>query len=164
MISFSDELALETLFNKYSIFISKKIKDFHLGREYDDIFQESLILLYKAVEKYEDSEIPFYSYFMQILMNKLSSHYVKNRNRRDYIIDEESYFKEGENNAEFHNVELHDMLKDLTQLELDVTWLFMVEKWRIEDISKKFNLEKNKVSYIIRLSKGKIIERRQTRR
>ncbi len=48
------------------------ICDFHIRNEYDDAYQESLILLYDAFLKYDiNSKYPFYSYFKKSLRNRL---------------------------------------------------------------------------------------------
>ena len=45
---------------------------FNIRSEYDDAFQEALILLYDSFLKYNtDSRYPFYSYFKKCLRNRL---------------------------------------------------------------------------------------------
>ena len=47
--------ALQLMFEKYNSLISKKIYKFNLAYEYDDIYQEGLMMLYKSILTYNEN-------------------------------------------------------------------------------------------------------------
>ena len=59
------EVSLKLMFEKYGIFIKKKIHSFKIRNiDYDDFYQEGLICLNKAIYSYNDKyKKTFYKYF-----------------------------------------------------------------------------------------------------
>ena len=146
------------MYKRYSIFISKKIRDFHLEYQYDDVFEESLLLLNKAIDKYIDSEIPFYSYFMRMLTNMLSTFYSKNKKRRDFIIDNYDFLYE--NNTEVDDeYDLNMMIEsNLDQKEKTIMNLYYFEKWSVKRIAEEFDYTIPHVYYTLKIIKEKLSE------
>lgn len=54
LIKQGNEEALELMFGKYKYLVAKKISHFNLTDDYDDCFQEGMIVLYKSVLKFDD--------------------------------------------------------------------------------------------------------------
>ena len=74
LIKQGNEEALSLLVAKYTFLIAKKIKKFNLYREYDDCFQESLMILYKSAIRFtEHYNKSFTRYFENNLENALIS-------------------------------------------------------------------------------------------
>ena len=55
MIKNGNQQAFEFLVDKYKFFIAKNIKRFNLIKEYDDVFQEALMILHKSVLRFDES-------------------------------------------------------------------------------------------------------------
>ncbi|MDD4069287.1 MAG: hypothetical protein PHF05_02445 [Candidatus Izemoplasmatales bacterium] len=54
LIKEGDEEAFGFMVEKYQYLIAKKIKIFNLTKDYDDCFQESLMVLHRSVMKYDE--------------------------------------------------------------------------------------------------------------
>lgn len=54
LIKQGNEEALELMFAKYRYLVAKKISHFNLTDQFDDCFQEGMIVLYKSVQKFDD--------------------------------------------------------------------------------------------------------------
>lgn len=66
------EVSLKILFEKYSVYIKKKISSFKIkGLDYDDFFQEGLICLNKAIEHFDQTyKKTFFKYFDVVLTRR----------------------------------------------------------------------------------------------
>lgn len=72
MIKSGNQEAFEFLVDKYKFFIAKTIRKFNLTKEYDDIFQESLMVLYKTAIKFNEGyNKSFMRFFELTLTNRL---------------------------------------------------------------------------------------------
>ena len=154
-MSYADPVAESVLYERYSIFISKKIRDFHLISEFDDIFQECLMLLDVAVDRYIDSEVPFYSFYMKMLINKLSTFY--NRKKRSFstlVYDYEECLME--NYYQIEDIDYFDAFKNLTKREKKLVHYFYIEKWDIRMIEKEFGYTKAHIYYILKKIRIKV--------
>jgi RNA polymerase sporulation-specific sigma factor len=69
-----NEEALALMIEKYRFLIAKKIKKFNLTNEFDDCFQEGLIVLYRSIKKFDDRfSKTFTRYFETNLEHRLIS-------------------------------------------------------------------------------------------
>ena len=148
------------MYKKYSVFISKKIKEYHLVFDYEDVFQESIILLNKAIDRYVESEIPFYSYFMKMLSNKLSTMYFRQSRKRfkTVTIDNENTLMERGNVQSDLIYSSKNMFKGLTQQEKTIANLFYIAQWSVDKIGDEFGYTKARVYYMLKLIKAKILD------
>lgn len=74
LVKQGSEEALALLVAKYQFLIAKKIGKFNLQSDFDDCFQESVILLYKSVMKFSETfNKSFTRYFEHNLENHLIS-------------------------------------------------------------------------------------------
>ncbi len=81
MIKQGNEEAFGFMIDKYKFLIAKNIGKFNLTDQYDDVFQESLMILYKSVVKFDDTfNKTFMRFFEMNLTNKLIS--IKKKNNR----------------------------------------------------------------------------------
>ncbi|MBU1145550.1 MAG: sigma-70 family RNA polymerase sigma factor [Firmicutes bacterium] len=88
LIKQGHEEALNLMVEKYKLFIAKKIGKFNLAIEYDDCFQEGLIILYKSVIQFDESyNKSFTRYFEHNLENRFIS-ILRSRNRYGKFIYE----------------------------------------------------------------------------
>ncbi|MCD6482238.1 MAG: helix-turn-helix domain-containing protein, partial [Candidatus Izimaplasma sp.] len=87
--------ALELMFDKYSKLISKKIYKFNLYQEYDDMFQEGMMILYKSIKAFDDSfSKTFTRYFELNLDRKYITLLSKKVRRREIFKNNELFIYE----------------------------------------------------------------------
>ena len=81
MIKQGNEDAFGFMVNKYEYFIAKKIRNFNLTNQFEDIFQESLMILYKSIQRFDESfNKTFMRYFEMNLHNRFIT--IKNKDNR----------------------------------------------------------------------------------
>lgn len=80
MIRENDDIAINTMFNKYKPIINKVCSSYFVfardyGIEFCDLVQEGNISLYKAYSSYDMyKDITFFTYFLRVLNNHLNSY------------------------------------------------------------------------------------------
>lgn len=83
LINQGNEEALELMFEKYKYLVAKKISSFNLTDEFDDCFQEGMIVLYKSVRKFNDTHNKSFTRYFE---NNLEHHFISIiRSRRRHI-------------------------------------------------------------------------------
>lgn len=83
LINQGNEEALELMFEKYKYLVAKKISSFNLTDEFDDCFQEGMIVLYKSVRKFNDSHNKSFTRYFE---TNLEHHFISIvRSRRRHI-------------------------------------------------------------------------------
>ena len=67
LIKEGNQDALALMFDKYKNLISKKISKFNLVYDYDDAYQEALMILYKSIVKFDDRQLKSFTRFFEII-------------------------------------------------------------------------------------------------
>lgn len=81
-----NEEALECLFNKYKELVNMKVsKYFIIGAEREDIVQEGLIGLYKAIKNYEDDKQNSFKSFANLCIERQLITAIKTSNRQKHM-------------------------------------------------------------------------------
>ena len=81
-----DEEALECLFDKYKELVNMKVsKYFIIGAEKEDIVQEGMIGLYKAIKNYEDDKQNSFKSFANLCIERQLITAIKTSNRQKHI-------------------------------------------------------------------------------
>ena len=81
-----NEEALECLFNKYKELVNMKVsKYFIIGAEREDIVQEGMIGLYKAIKNYEDDKQNSFKSFANLCIERQLITAIKTSNRQKHI-------------------------------------------------------------------------------
>ena len=81
-----NEEALECLFNKYKELVNMKVsKYFIIGAEREDIVQEGMIGLYKAVKNYEENKQNSFKSFANLCIERQLITAIKTSNRQKHI-------------------------------------------------------------------------------
>ncbi|HOR17854.1 MAG TPA: sigma factor-like helix-turn-helix DNA-binding protein [Bacilli bacterium] len=150
--------ALELMFKKYESLIRTRIRDFHIkSKNYDDFFQEGLIMLKIAIETYDIYERKtFNKYFDLILQRKIREiltreskyfYHVVIQDNMDYLLSEvkETSFKIEEN-----------WKVGLTALEKQVFEMMYESKKDISQIAKEILCDERKIYNAIYRAKKKI--------
>ena len=81
-----DEEALECLFNKYKELVNMKVsKYFIIGAEKEDIVQEGMIGLFKAIKNFEDSKQNSFKSFANLCIERQLITAIKTSNRQKHM-------------------------------------------------------------------------------
>ena len=81
-----NEEALECLFNKYKELVNMKVsKYFIIGAEKEDIVQEGMIGIYKAIKNYEDDKQNSFKSFANLCIERQLITAIKTSNRQKHI-------------------------------------------------------------------------------
>jgi len=91
MIRQGDEEALKLMFDKYKYLVAKKIVKFNLTDEYDDCFQEGMIVLYRSVRKFDDSRNKSFTRFFETNLEHHFISTIRSRSRRAAFLREKSH-------------------------------------------------------------------------
>lgn len=122
-----DKLALEFLLNKYKDLVSMKISKYYMiGAEKEDIMQEGMIGLYKAIKDYADDKKNSFKSFANMCIERQLITAIKTSNRQKHIplnsylsLNTAAY--ENEEDTElidiFNNNAVEDPLEMLTKKE-----------------------------------------------
>ena len=161
LIKNNNEKASLILIEKYKRFIYQKMNDLYL-RNKDDCFQEGLIVLYNAVRTYDEKyNKTFQKYFELLLTNRFIDIKRQQECESNYLVLMEekeldfcSYLCEEDNNLEL-NID-NRFLSKLTFLEKTIFYDYFLQNMKIDEISKKQNMEKKNIYYTIYRIREKI--------
>ena len=122
-----DEKALEELINNYKEIVNMKIgKYFIVGAEKEDIFQEGMIGLYKAIKSYDSNKQNSFKTFANLCIERQLITAIKTSNRQKHLplnsylsLNNNAY--DDENNASlieiFNDKTIEDPLDTITKKE-----------------------------------------------
>ena len=161
LIREGDNDAMELMFDKYSRLISKKIYKFNLYFEYDDMYQEGMMILYKSINTFDESySKSFTRYFEQNLQRKYSTILTKKIRRQEIFKNNENYIYETNNNLNQNSV-YYELLKKeiskiLTNNEHLVYTLRELKNYSISFIKEKYGLNEKEIYNSLHRAKKKI--------
>ncbi len=126
-----DKSALEYLINKYSVLVNAKVsKYFIIGAEKEDIMQEGLIGLYKAIKDYKSDKQNSFKSFANLCIERQLITAIKSSNRQKHLplnsylsLNMSAYSNDDENNNSteimdiFDNNLVEDPLDTITKKE-----------------------------------------------
>lgn len=161
-----DEFALEKIFIKYKDLVRMKVNRFFIiGAEKEDIMQEGMIGLYKAIKSFNNEKDTAFKSFANLCIERQLITAIKTANRQKHIPLNSSVSLNGINNNEDNNICLLDII-DLKTAEdplETITKKEYLEEIGIKIDEKLSNFEKD---VLIRYSKGesyiKIAEKLET--
>ncbi len=148
---------MDILLKKYGILISKKIRDFNLLSDYDDVFQECSLLLFHSILKYNDQLYGFFSFFDRNLTNKLIT--IKNKKTKNptILVDNIDILKESQSDFEGFSPD-YRIFSGLDEKEKLLIDLYCLKKIPVKKIAEDYGLKPQEIYYIIRKAKSKIRE------
>jgi len=88
MIQEGCEEALSLMADKYKLFIAKKIGKFNLGYEFDDAYQEGLIILYKSVKKFKPEFNKSFTRFFELNLENRFISIIRSKMRYNKFLSE----------------------------------------------------------------------------
>ena len=151
-----DEFAYYLMTEKYSRFILSKIRKFGFSNERDEYYQEGIIVLGKAIETFRDEyNKTFTRYFEKLLINKFIN--LRKKKKEEYEFYEDVYMCENYVLEEIEkSYEVKKIKNFLDDIEKKIFVDYFVDNFSIDYISKKYEIETNKVYVKIRTIRKKI--------
>ncbi|MDP2425926.1 MAG: sigma-70 family RNA polymerase sigma factor [Candidatus Izemoplasmatales bacterium] len=150
LIKQGNEEAFQLMVQKYKFLIAKKIGLFRLGYEYEDCFQESIIILYKSIIRFEDR---FGKSFTKYFENNLENHLItilRKKNRHTKFLAEKSMFLISESTPSVDaynglNQEIETLLLKLSEFEKQVYELRFVRYQTIKETAQFLEIDEKQV-------------------
>lgn len=145
----SDE-ALELMVGKYRFLIAKKIASHNLQDEFDDCFQESVILLYKSVLRFEDRFNKTFTKYFEHNLDNLMITLIRKRARYRRFLTEKGQFliSETPSRADTYNNTEQDvkrMIAKLSGLEKEVYRERFVEGRTVRETALRLGMAEKQV-------------------
>lgn len=177
-----DHLALDYLLNKYKNYVRGKATTYFLiGADRDDIIQEGMIGLFKAIRDYNKDKLTSFKSFAEICITRQIITAIKTATRKkhiplnSYISLNKPVYEEGSDrtlldmiegftvsdpmevcigNENIHNIEI-DILNSLSELEYEVLDSY-IKGSTYQDIAKELNRDPKSVDNALQRTKKKL--------
>lgn len=161
LIKEGNQDALALMFDKYKNLISKKICKFNLVYDYDDAYQEALMILYKSIVKFDDRHLKSFTRFFELNLDRRFITIVTKRVRRGEIFNQnELYIYENnhsvESNSVYYELYKKEIAKILTKQEFIVYTLRELCNFSISYIQQEYGIEQKKIYNTLHRAKVKI--------
>jgi RNA polymerase sporulation-specific sigma factor len=161
LIKQGNEEAFQLMVDKYKFFVAKMIKKFNLQEQYDDMFQEALMILYKSIMRFDQSfNKTFMRYFEMNLTNRFIT--IKNKhNRYGKFLSEKlpTLYQETIHETKHYYIsdtEIRKALDTLSDLEKQVFQLKIIEKRSIQETADYLEFSQKKIYNALDRIKKKI--------
>lgn len=150
LIKEGDDEAFRLLVDKYQFLIAKKVKSFNLTQDYEDCFQEALMILHKSVIKFDETyNKTFTRYFEANLHNFLISY--KNKKMRYYTFKTErlpilcDYILKENETTFYTDEEIFRSIHSFSEFEKRVYQIKIIENRTVRECSEILKVEEKKV-------------------
>ncbi|MBN2540357.1 MAG: sigma-70 family RNA polymerase sigma factor [Bacilli bacterium] len=161
MIKQGSEEAFQFMVNKYRFLVAKIIKKFNLQYEFDDMFQEALMILYKSVLKYDQA---YNKTFTRYFEGNLTNRYItikKQRNRYGQFLSEKlpTLYQDAIQESPHHyfsESEVKDALNQLSELEKQIFQIKIIEKRTVRETADILKYPEKKIYNALDRIKKKI--------
>jgi len=153
--------ALELMFGKYKALISKIIYKYNLYYDYDDMFQEGQMILYKSIMQFEERfDKTFTRFFEQNLERRYITIISKRVRRREIFSTNILYIYETNNNLQqnspYFEILQKEITKILTNTENLVYTLRELQNFSISYIKDNYGLGEKEIYNSLHRAKVKI--------
>ncbi len=156
-----DETAFELLVGQYQNMIAKKIHHYNLSYDFDDLFQEGLMVLHKTAFSFDDAYKKSFTRFFEMALERHFITMIRTRSRRK---DKMVRYKDCiaslnhviEENSVYYGLHVSEIKKVLTNLEFMVYALKELKNIPIARIAEDYQLEEKKIYNALHRSKEKI--------
>ena len=160
-INEGNQEALYLMFEKYNNLIAKKIFQFNLQYEFDDMMQEGKMVLLKSIKQFEDKhQKSFTKYFEMNLTRTFISIVTKRRRRNEIFYSNELFIYEHNHDtvqrSVYYEIYMNEIKKVLTDFEYLVYTLRELKNYSIGYISDKSGTTKKQIYNALHNSKAKI--------
>ena len=161
MIQSGDDFALSLMVDKYKRFIAKKIHKFNLAYEFDDLYQEGLLILYKSVMVFNPDFNKTFTRFFETNYERFLMSTIKTFKTRTHA--QITHYKEiKENNhairecSVYYDIHLKEIKAILTPLEYRVYILRETKNYSIKAIAAMLAIKIKTVYNSLHRAKAKI--------
>ncbi len=156
-----DEDAFEFMVSKYHRFIAKKIHKFNLAYDFDDTYQEGLIILYKTVLKFDPSFNKTFTRFFEMSFERFLITKIDTRKRRkDKVIRYRDSIAELNHciheTSVYYPLQLREALEILSPLEQTIFIEREIKNNSIEYIAQAHKIETKRIYNGLQRAKVKI--------
>ncbi len=133
-----------------------KIAKVRLKNEDDilDAIQETIISSYKSIKKLNNPD-NFKKWIIKILINKCNNIYLE-KNNNNISLEEFTNIYEYEDEKDFSNIEMEDILKYLNDEEKMIITLYYLEDYKSKEIAWLLDMNENTVKTKISRAKNKL--------
>jgi len=156
-----NEEALTLMVEKYRYLIAKKIIKFNLISEFDDYYQEGLMVLYRSVLKFEDRYLKTFTRFFELNYERHLITAIRTRQRKQRFITEKlpMFYDDAVQEARvdyYSECEIKSVLKDLSGLEKTIFERRFIQNQEVKKIAELENIEVKTVYNAIERIRKKI--------
>jgi len=161
LVKQGNEEAFSFMVDKYQYLIAKNIRKFNLAEQYEDIFQEALMILHKSVVAFDESfNKTFMRFFELNLTNRLIS--LKSRSNRygEFLTEKLPVLYAGSvmetPNYYISEQEIKDALETLSEFEKMVFQAKVIEKRTVRETADFLNYPEKKIYNALDRIKNKL--------
>ena len=150
LVKQGDEEAFKLMVDKYRFLVAKKIKNFNLMTDFDDCFQEALMILHRSIIKFDESfNRTFTRYFESNLINFLITFKNKKIRYQSFKVEKlpimyDGFVKEDEK-IYFQDHEIINAYSSLSDFEKKVFKVRIIDKKNIIECAEILNCEEKQV-------------------
>ncbi len=161
LVKQGNDEAFNFMVTKYQYLIAKKIKSFNLTYEYEDCFQETLMLLHKSLMRFDENYNKTFTRYFELNLNNFLITYKGKKQRHQNFISEklpllyDFRVKEHERNYYLDN-EIYSALSSLSDFEKQVYQAKIIEDRNIKECAVYLNCEEKQVYNAIARIRNKI--------
>ena len=150
LIKSGNEEAFQLMVDKYKYLIAKKIHQFQLRDDYDDCFQESLLVLYRSILRFEDRFNKTFTKFFELNLEHHLITVIRKNTRKNKFIQEKAIFlvQESTHSADSYNgldQAIEELLGQLSPCEKSVYQCWMINQLSIQDTANSLDLTTKQV-------------------
>lgn len=161
LIKRGDEEAFKFMVDKYKFFIAKNIKKFNLTKDYDDIFQESLMILHKSIFLFDESYNKSFMRYFELNLNHRFITLVKKKNRYGQFLSEKlpvlcDFTICEDRRLYIAESEIKSALTNLSKFEKEVFNIKIIGKITVRETAKKLNCSEKKIYNALDRIKNKL--------
>lgn len=161
LIKQGNEEAFCFMVDKYRFLVAKNIRKFNLTKDFDDMFQEALMILYKSAIRFDESfNKTFTRYFETNLTHRFITMKHKDNRYGEFISERlPSLYHETVNESPgcyIAESEIRDALERLSPFEKQVFQAKIIEKRSVRETAQHMNLDEKKIYNALDRIKNKL--------
>jgi RNA polymerase sporulation-specific sigma factor len=155
------EAPFQLMVDKYKFLIAKKIRQFNLIYDFDDCYQESLILLHKSIIMFDCDYGKTFTRFYEMNLTRFLISYKKRNNNYFYFINERlpvyqnQFFTEAKD-IQYLDDEIKDALAHLSDFEKRVYQAKIIELRSVKETAKYLQTNEKRIYNALDRIKNKI--------
>lgn len=137
-----DSIAFDFLFQKYKKLIWKYIHLLDIDqKEQDDFFQEGILMLYKAVQSFDESKNKTFTRYFELILKRQFYQLIYKLPK--YLLYEDSNFMTCF--AYFEKEDDFDLLSTCSTFEKEIYQLYFIEKQAVKKIAENLTCSSKKI-------------------